>query len=127
MAEHGIDCWLIQFARETGLRADPLGYLVGAGVTWPSAFLLNGDGRLAAAGDLAARVRSVKLPEEVEGITRAVELTEQLLERMERRFELGLSERALQAQVHAWVREAGWKFSWDEQMCPMVNFGEPAF
>ena len=206
MAEHGIDCWLIQFARETGLRADPLGYLVGAGVTWPSAFLLNGDGRtaaiigsgdagtfqgmgvwddlrpyvqsprddlldlllkwdpkrigvswsasddtadgitfgmyqllesllagskfadrLAAAGDLAARVRSVKLPEEVEGITRAVELTEQLLERMERRFELGLSERALQAEVHAWVREAGWKFSWDEQMCPMVNFGEPAF
>jgi hypothetical protein len=38
MAEHGVDCWLIQFARETGLRPDPLGYLVGGGVTWPSAF-----------------------------------------------------------------------------------------
>ena len=48
MPEHGVDCWLVQFARETGLRPDPLGYLVGGGVTWPSAFLLNKDGRTAA-------------------------------------------------------------------------------
>ena len=206
MAEHGIDCWLIQFARETGLRADPLGYLVGAGVTWPSAFLLNGDGRTAAiigsgdagtfqgmgvwddlrpyvqsprddlldlllkwdpkrigvswsasddtadgithgmyrllesllagtkfaprlvpAGELAGRVRAVKLPPEIEGIGRAVKLTEQLLERMEQRIELGLTERGLQEEVHSWVREAGWRFSWDEEICPMVNFGQPAF
>jgi hypothetical protein len=33
MDKHGLDCWLIQFARETGLRSDPLGYLVGAAVT----------------------------------------------------------------------------------------------
>src|SRR5713226_5904261 len=48
MKKHGLDCWIIQFARETGLRPDPLGYLVGAAVTWPSAFLLNQDGRTAA-------------------------------------------------------------------------------
>ena len=36
MEKHGLDCWIIQFARETGLRADPLGYLVGASVTWPN-------------------------------------------------------------------------------------------
>src|SRR5579859_4066055 len=48
MAEHGIDTWLVEFARETGMRPDPLGYLVGGSVTWPSAFLLNRDGASAA-------------------------------------------------------------------------------
>src|SRR2546428_1139741 len=45
MDKHGLDCWLVQFARETGNRPDPTDYLVGAAVTWPSAFLLNKDGR----------------------------------------------------------------------------------
>ena len=48
MDKRGLDCWIVQFARETGLRSDPLGYLVGASVTWPSAFLLNRDGRTVA-------------------------------------------------------------------------------
>lgn len=206
MPEHGVDCWLVQFARETGLRPDPTAYLVGAGVTWPSAFLLNRDGRTAAivgsgdagtfepmglwdevrgyvasprddllamlatwnperigitwsdsddtadgithgmfellqamlaetefagrlvsAGELAGRVRAIKLPEEVEGITNTVRLTERLLARMEQRLQPGLTERQLQDEVHAWVSEAGWKFSWDEEICPIVNFGEPSF
>ena len=45
MPAHGIDTWLVQFGRETGLRADPLGYLVGSTITWPSAFLLDRSGR----------------------------------------------------------------------------------
>lgn len=48
MEEFGLDCWLVQFARETGLRPDPTDYLVGMSVTWPSAFLLRADGRSAA-------------------------------------------------------------------------------
>jgi len=48
MADHGMDCWIVQFARETGNRAEPLGYLVGSTITWPSAFLLHRDGRSAA-------------------------------------------------------------------------------
>src|ERR1700758_872250 len=55
MADHGIDCWIVQFARETGNRAEPLGYLVGSTITWPSAFLLHRDGRsaaLAGSGDV---------------------------------------------------------------------------
>jgi len=206
MREHGIDTWLIQFARETGLRPDPLDYLVGASVTWPSAFLLNHDGstaaivgtgdagtfestglwtevrafrngprddlldvltkwdpktlgvtwsdsddtadgithgmyhlletmlagtrfadRLVAAGELAGEVRGIKLPEEVEAIARTVRLTEELLERIERRLEPGITEIGLQREVHGWVREAGWRFSWDDEFCPMVNFGQPAF
>jgi Xaa-Pro aminopeptidase len=206
MARHGIDTWLIQFARETGMRPDPLGYLVGGSVTWPSAFLLNRDGstaaivgsgdagtfeatglwselrafrngpredlldvlqtwdpktvgvswsdsddtadgithgmyrllermlagthfadRLVAAGELAGDVRGIKLPEEVEAIKLAVRHTEELLERIERRLEAGITELGLQREVHGWVREGGLKFSWDEEYCPMVNFGQPAF
>jgi Xaa-Pro dipeptidase len=48
MAGHHIDCWIIQFARETGNRPDPLGYLIGASCTWPSAFLVNREGQTVA-------------------------------------------------------------------------------
>src|SRR5260221_5004806 len=206
MKEHGIETWLIQFARETGTRPDPLGYLVGGSVTWPSAFLLNQDGttaaivgsggagtfgatglwtelrafrdgprddlldllgrwdpktlgvtwsesddtadgvthgmylllerllagtrfaeRLRSAGQLASDVRGIKLPEEVDAIARAVRHTEERLARIESRLEPGIAEIGLQREVHGWVREAGWKFSWDDDYCPMVNFGQPAF
>ena len=205
MRERGIDTWLIQFARETGLRPDPLGYLVGGSVTWPSAFLLNSDGRtaaivatgdagtfeqigiwdvraylagpreellsllvewdprtigvtwsdsdetadgithgmyrlllqllegtlfadrLVAAGELAGDVRGIKLPEEVEAITRTVRLTEEIIERIEARLELGMTEKELQREVHGWIHEKGWKFSWDDDVNPMVNFGKPPF
>jgi Xaa-Pro aminopeptidase len=69
MEAHGLDCWIIQFARETGLRPDPLSYLVGAAVTWPSAFLLNRDGRTAAivgTGD-SGQIQGLGLWDEVRG------------------------------------------------------------
>jgi Xaa-Pro aminopeptidase len=206
MRERGIDTWIIEFARETGMRPDPLSYLVGGSVTWPSAFLLNRDGstaaivgsgdagtfeatglwtelrafrngpredlldilqrwdplrlgvtwsesdetadgithgmyrmlekllagtkfadRLVAAGELAGNVRGIKLPAEVAAIGNAVKLTEQLLDRIEHHFRPGITELDVQREVHRWVREAGWKFSWDEEFCPLVNFGQPAF
>ena len=206
MPEHGLDCWIVQFARETGMRADPAGYLVGMSVTWPSAFLLHRDGRSAAvvatgdqalaqmvgvwsevrpyvqspretliplldewaptaigvtyddsdhladgithgmllvlesllagtphadrlvsAGPLASAVRSRKLPEEVEGIRRAVRATEEMLARIERELlRPGAVEREVQAAVHRWVREAGYGFAWEEAGNPLVNFGAPA-
>jgi Xaa-Pro aminopeptidase len=48
MKKRGLDCWIVSFARETGNRPDPLAYLVGSTITWPSAFLLNRDGRTVA-------------------------------------------------------------------------------
>src|SRR5258706_1831132 len=45
MPEHGLDCWIVSFARETGNRQEPLEYLIGSTVTWPSVFLLHRDGR----------------------------------------------------------------------------------
>ena len=206
MKEHGIDTWLIQFARETGLRPDPLGYLVGGSVTWPSAFLLNQDGstaavvgtgdagtfeamgiwqevrafrngprddlltvlgrwdprtlgvtwsdsddtadgithgmflvlqqllegtrfrdRVVSAGPLASDVRGIKLPQEVEAVRRAVARTEELFAWIENRLQPGLTELQLQSEVHRWVYERGLRFSWDEEYCPLVNFGPPAF
>src|SRR5712692_467218 len=67
MEKHGLDCWIIQFARETGLRPDPLAYLVGASITWPSAFLLNRDGRTVAivgSGD-SGQIQGLALWDEV--------------------------------------------------------------
>jgi Xaa-Pro aminopeptidase len=69
LEKHGLDCWIVQFARETGLRSDPLAYLVGTTVTWPSAFLLNHDGRTAAivgTGD-SGQVEAIGLWDEVRG------------------------------------------------------------
>ena len=48
MPQHGLDCWIVSFARETGNRQDPLEYLIGSTITWPSAFLLHRDGRTVA-------------------------------------------------------------------------------
>lgn len=48
MPKYGLDCWIVSFARETGNRQDPLEYLVGSTVTWPSAFVLHRDGRTVA-------------------------------------------------------------------------------
>jgi Xaa-Pro aminopeptidase len=69
MEKHGLDCCIVEFARETGNRPDPLGYLVGTTVTWPSAFLLNRDGRSVAivgSGD-AGQVESAGVWDEVRG------------------------------------------------------------
>jgi len=202
MGKHGLDCWLVQFARETGLRPDPTGYLVGSAVTWPSAFLLSRDGRKVAivgtgdvsqveaggvwddvrsyvagprqtllkvldewrpetigitwsadddssdgitygmylvlesllegtpyrdrlrpAGELAGEVRRRKLPDEVEGIHSAIAATQRIFGRVEQTLRPGLTERELQAEVQAWVREAGWSFAWEERMDPIVDFG----
>src|SRR5207253_9806145 len=48
MPQHGLDCWIVSFARETGNRQERLEYLIGSTITWPSAFLLHRDGRTAA-------------------------------------------------------------------------------
>jgi Xaa-Pro aminopeptidase len=69
MEKHGLDCWIVQFARETGNRPDPLSYLVGTTVTWPSAFLLKRDGRgvaIVGSGDVG-QVEATGIWDEVRG------------------------------------------------------------
>lgn len=204
MQEYDLDCWIVSFSRETGNRPDPLAYLIGGTVTWPSAFLLNRDGRsvaivgsgdvaeleragvwgevrgyvasprqelvklldewqperigvtwsedddtsdgithgmyrvlesllegtrhagrLVSAGPLAGKVRARKLPDEIEAIHSAIAATEQIFKRIEGILRPGITEQEVQTQVHRWVQEAGWGFSWEEHMNPMVQFGPP--
>lgn len=69
MEKHGLDCWIVEFARETGNRPDPMDYLVGTTVTWPSAFLLNRDRRTVAivgSGDVG-QVEAAGIWDEVRG------------------------------------------------------------
>jgi Xaa-Pro aminopeptidase len=69
MKKHGLDCWIVSFARETGNRPDPLGYLLGSAITWPSAFLLHRDGRTVAivgSGDVG-QVEGAGIWEDVRG------------------------------------------------------------
>ncbi len=45
LRELGIDCWIVQFAQETGLHPDPVqDLLVGTDVTWLSAFIIPATG-----------------------------------------------------------------------------------
>ncbi|MBA3824627.1 MAG: aminopeptidase P family protein [Ktedonobacterales bacterium] len=45
LAELGVDCWIVQFAQETGLHPDPVqNLLVGTDVTWLSAFIIPAKG-----------------------------------------------------------------------------------
>jgi Xaa-Pro aminopeptidase len=79
--------------------------------------------RLRPAGELASEVRRRKLPDEVEGIHSAVVATQEIFRRVGLLLRPGITEKEVQAQVQAWVREAGWQLSWEERMDPLVDFG----
>lgn len=69
MGKHQLDCWIVSFARESGKRPDPMEYLVGTTVTWPSVFIVNKDGRSAAivgSGDVG-QVQSGGIWDDVRG------------------------------------------------------------
>src|SRR5256885_16910380 len=69
MPQHGLDCWIVSFARETGNRPDPSDDLIGSPITWPSAFLLHRDGRTVAivgSGD-AGHVKDTGIWSDVRG------------------------------------------------------------
>lgn len=72
---HGLDCWVVQFGRETGLVGTTTDHLVGSTVTWPSAFLINRDGRTAAlvgSGDVS-KFEGMGLWQDVRGYRESVE------------------------------------------------------
>jgi Xaa-Pro aminopeptidase len=79
--------------------------------------------RLVPAGDLAGEVRRRKLPDEIEGIHSAIAFTEQVFQRIEGHLKPGISEKEMQRQIQEWVREAGFGFSWEELIDPIVSFG----
>src|SRR5579883_3114523 len=85
LREHDVDLWVAQFARETHLHPEPQqDLLIGASVTWPSAFLIARDGRtlaLVGSGD-ADEIRRAGLYGEVIGYVQGIGPA--LLETLER-------------------------------------------
>src|SRR5579875_1031593 len=46
LREVGVDCWIVQFAQETGLHPDPVqNLLIGTDVTWLTAFIIPARGK----------------------------------------------------------------------------------
>ncbi|MFO0802893.1 MAG: Xaa-Pro peptidase family protein [Gemmataceae bacterium] len=88
--------------------------------------LLDGTpylGRLTSAAPLLARLRGRKTPSEVERISRAVAVTEQVVGLLSAEIRTGRSERDLAAFVHARFADLGVVPAWKSEGCPIVNSG----
>lgn len=75
LRELGIDCWIVQFAQETGLHPDPVqNLLIGTDVTWLSAFIIPAQGKpVAICGNLdAEKVRATGAYPEVIGYVQGI-------------------------------------------------------
>ncbi len=75
LREMAIDCWIVQFAQETGLHPDPVQQgLIGTDVTWLSAFLIpaNGDPiAIVGKGDVE-KVRAVGAYPDIRGYVQGI-------------------------------------------------------
>jgi Xaa-Pro aminopeptidase len=78
---------------------------------------------LTSAAPLLGRLRGRKSPTEVERIRRAVQTTEQIVERLTPLFQPGLSERQIADFVHQEFRRCGVLPAWAVESCPIVNCG----
>jgi len=79
--------------------------------------------RLISAGKYVAHLRSVKLPEEVERVRRAVERTEAMFDRVRDSLRLGMTQREVADRFHALAAEAGVRTAWPKRHCPTVTIG----
>jgi Xaa-Pro aminopeptidase len=203
LRELGIDCWIVQFAQETGLHPDPVqNLLIGTDITWLSAFLIPAHGqptaivgtldvekihavgaypnvigyvkgisaplqawlaehdpqriaittsqsdhaadgitlgnyrrlvkalqgtpyakRLVPAENIVFRVRGRKLPEEVNRIRTACQLTEDLFREITARLHVGTTGLAISTFAHEWMRERRLEPAWEADSCPCVPIG----
>ncbi len=80
-------------------------------------------GRLTSAAPLLSRLRGRKSPEEVQRIRTAVALTEEIVQRITPRIQVGVSEKQLADFVHAEFRRLGFDPAWGWEGCPIVNVG----
>jgi len=78
---------------------------------------------IVSAEEIVGELRSVKTPGELACIRSAIAEGDRIFADIASTVHLGMSERALYNQVHAWMRERGLGFAWDEAGDPIVNFG----
>ena len=79
--------------------------------------------RLGSAGKYVARLRAVKLPEEVERIRRAVDRTETMFDQVRDSLRVGMTQREVAERFHALADEAGVRTAWPKRHCPTVTIG----
>ena len=112
----GIDVSLDD-ALADGLTAGLRDWLVGAVAGTPF------EGRLVSASPFLAQWRGVKLSEEVARITRAVEETESMFDRVSASFRRGMTARQIAAAFHAEAEQAKTTTAWPRGHCPTVTVG----
>ncbi len=82
--------------------------------------------RLVSAESFLAEWRSVKLPEELDRIDRAVQETEEMFDRVRDTFRLGMTARQIASAFHEEADRAGAPTAWPRGHCPTVTVGGSA-
>jgi Xaa-Pro aminopeptidase len=82
--------------------------------------------RLTPAGSFLAQLRAVKLDEERERISRAVEQTETIFDRIRDSLAIGTTAREIAARAHAEADRLGTRTAWPRRHCPTVTVGPHA-
>jgi Xaa-Pro aminopeptidase len=82
--------------------------------------------RLAPAGSFVSHLRAVKLDEERHRITRAIEQTEAIFDRIRDSLTIGTTAREIAARAHAEADRLGTRTAWPRRHCPTVTVGRHA-
>jgi Xaa-Pro aminopeptidase len=81
---------------------------------------------LTPAGSFLAQLRSVKLEEERHRISRAIEQTETIFDRVRDSLTIGITAREIAARAHAEADRLGTRTAWPRRHCPTVTVGPHA-
>jgi Xaa-Pro aminopeptidase len=81
---------------------------------------------LTPAGSFLAQLRSVKLEEERHRISRAIEQTEAIFDRVRDSLTIGTTAREIAARAHAEADRLGTRTAWPRRHCPTVTVGPHA-
>ena len=100
-----------------GITAGLRDYLTGALAGTPYA------SRITSAAPLLSALRAMKLPEERALVSRSIQETEQMFDRVRDKFRLGMSAREIAAEFHAEAARAGVPTAWPKHHCPTVTVG----
>ncbi|MFW9917164.1 MAG: M24 family metallopeptidase [Candidatus Thorarchaeota archaeon] len=75
------------------------------------------------ASPLVSAIRSRKTPKEIELITKACTLTEEINRRVSSQLEVGMTEKQIQKLFHNEIDELGVAAAWERNSCPSVDVG----
>lgn len=85
--------------------------------------LPNRRSSFVSASSLVSAIRSRKTPKEIELITKACALTEEINHRVIRQLEVGMTEKQIQTLFHDEMGELGVATAWQRNSCPSIDVG----